>query len=160
MTPRIGIGYDLHRLAPGRPLVLGGVTIPYERGLAGHSDADVALHALCDALLGAAGQPDIGELFPDTDPVWKDADSRRFVTEAHARVRAAGCEIGNVDLILHAQQPRLGAHKAQIRASVAALLTLPLDRVGVKAKTNEGLDAVGRGEAIACWAAVLAMPAA
>ncbi len=152
---RTGLGYDLHRLVPGRPLVLGGVRLPYERGLLGHSDADVVLHALCDALLGAAGLGDIGELFPDTDPAWRGADSRTFVADVLGRVAAAGFRPGNVDLVIHAQQPRLGAVKAEIRSSVAGLLGLPPDAVGVKAKTNEGLDAVGRGEAIACWAAVL-----
>lgn len=155
MGTRIGIGYDVHRLVPGRPLKLGGVTIPCERGLLGHSDADAVLHALCDALLGAVGQPDIGELFPDNDPRWKDADSRRFVEEALQRVSDAGYRVANVDLVIHAQQPRLGPHKEQIRAAVARLVGVPLDAVGVKATTNEGLDAIGRGEAIACWAAVL-----
>jgi 2-C-methyl-D-erythritol 2,4-cyclodiphosphate synthase len=155
MQARLGIGYDLHRLVAGRPLILGGLRIPHDRGLLGHSDADAVLHALCDALLGALGQPDIGELFPDTDPAWKDADSRRFVTEALARVRAAGYQIANVDVIIHAERPRLGPHKAQIRAAVADLLGVSPDQVGVKATTNEGLDAIGRGEAIACWASVL-----
>jgi len=155
MGTRIGIGYDVHRLVPGRLLKLGGVTIPCERGLLGHSDADAVLHALCDALLGAAGQPDIGELFPDSDARWKDADSRRFVEEALHRASNAGYSVANVDLVIHAQQPRLGPHKEQIRAAVAQLVGVPRDAVGVKATTNEGLDAIGRGEAIACWAAVL-----
>lgn len=155
MSIRIGTGYDVHRLVPGRPLILGGLHIPHDRGLLGHSDADAVLHALCDALLGAAGQPDIGDLFPDTDPAWKDADSRQFVAEALRRVTAAGFQIANVDLIIHAQQPRLGPHKDRIRASVAEILGLPPERVGLKATTNEGLDAIGRGEALACWASVL-----
>lgn len=155
MGTRIGIGYDVHRLVPGRPLKLGGVTIPCELGLLGHSDADAVLHALCDALLGAAGQPDIGELFPDTAPEWKGADSRRFVEEALQRVSDAGFTVANVDLVIHAQQPRLGPHKEQIRAAVAQLVGVARDAVGVKATTNEGLDAIGRGEAVACWAAVL-----
>jgi 2-C-methyl-D-erythritol 2,4-cyclodiphosphate synthase len=159
MSPRIGIGYDLHRLVPDRPLTLAGVQIPHDRGLLGHSDGDVVLHALCDALLGAVAQPDIGELFPDTDPAWKDADSRRFVREALARVRAAGYQIANVDLIIHAERPKLAPHKPQLRQALADLLALPPDRIGVKAKTNESLDAVGRGEALACWAAVLLEPA-
>lgn len=152
---RIGIGYDLHRLVPDRPLVLGGVTIPHDRGLLGHSDGDAVLHALCDALLGAAGAGDIGELFPDSDPRWKDAHSRVFVEAACERVSAIGLEIANVDLIVHAQEPRLGPHKAAIRAAVADLLAIPLERVAVKATTNEGLDAIGQGRALACWAAVL-----
>ena len=155
MTHRVGIGYDLHRLVRGRPLLLGGVAIPAERGLQGHSDADVVLHALCDALLGGLGQPDIGELFPDSEPRWRDADSRQFVVEALRRVLAAGYQVGNVDVIIHAERPKLGAYKERIRESLAALLGLTADRVGVKAKTNEGIDAIGRGEAIACWVAVL-----
>jgi 2-C-methyl-D-erythritol 2,4-cyclodiphosphate synthase len=155
MTPRIGIGYDLHRLMAGRRLVLGGVEIPFDRGLLGHSDADVVLHALTDALLGACGQPDIGDLFPDRDPAWKDADSRQFLRAALRRVHAAGLRVSNVDLIIHAEQPRLGPYKNQIRASVAHLLELPPDHVGLKATTNEGLDAIGRGEALACWAAAV-----
>jgi 2-C-methyl-D-erythritol 2,4-cyclodiphosphate synthase len=155
MNSRVGIGYDVHRLVEGRPLILGGVRIPYRRGLAGHSDADAVLHALCDALLGALGQPDIGVLFPDTDPQWQDADSRQFVVAALRRVLAAGYEVGNVDLIIHAEQPKLGSQKDAIRQAIAELLGLPPESVGVKATTNEGLDAIGRGEAIACWAAVL-----
>lgn len=155
MAARVGMGYDLHRVAAGRPLVLGGVRVPWDRGLAGHSDADVVLHALCDALLGAAGQPDIGELFPDTDARWSGADSRVFVVEALARVRAAGYAVQNVDVIIHAQQPRLGPHKEQIRTTLGELLAVPRGCVGLKAKTNEGVDAVGRGEAMACWVSVL-----
>jgi 2-C-methyl-D-erythritol 2,4-cyclodiphosphate synthase len=155
MMDRVGIGYDLHHLVAGRPLKLGGVPVPAEGGPFGHSDADVVLHALCDALLGALGQPDIGELFPDTDPRWQGADSRQFVVEALRRVLAAGYQVGNVDVIIHAERPKLGAYKKQIRESIATLLGLTADCVGVKAKTNEGLDAIGRGEAIACWVAVL-----
>jgi 2-C-methyl-D-erythritol 2,4-cyclodiphosphate synthase len=152
---RTGIGYDLHRIAADRPLKLGGVAIRCEFGLAGHSDADVVLHALCDALLGAAGLGDIGELFPETDPAYRDADSRRFVAEVLARIKAAGYSVCNVDVIIHAEQPKLAEYKPQIRAALATALGLPADAVGVKATTNEGLGAVGRGEALACWAAVL-----
>lgn len=152
---RVGIGYDVHRTVPGRPLVLGGVRIEAETGLAGHSDADVVLHALCDALLGAAGMGDIGELFPDTNPRYAGADSRAFVSEVLRRVRAAGLVPWNADVMILAERPRLGPYKGAIRAAVAELLGLPAERVAVKAGTNEGLDAVGRGEAIACWAAVL-----
>jgi 2-C-methyl-D-erythritol 2,4-cyclodiphosphate synthase len=159
LEARIGIGYDLHRLVPGRPLILGGVPVPHEHGLLGHSDGDVVLHALCDALLGALGEPDIGELFPDSDPAWKDADSRRFVSEVRARVQAAGYRVSNIDLIIHAERPKLSPYKSQIRQTVAELAGLPPGRVGLKAKTNEGLDAVGRGEALACWAAVLLVKA-
>jgi 2-C-methyl-D-erythritol 2,4-cyclodiphosphate synthase len=152
---RVGTGYDLHRIETGRPLILGGVRIPAGFGLAGHSDADVVLHAVCDALLGAAGLGDIGELFPDTDPACRDADSRRLLAEVFERVRSAGYVVGNVDVTIHAERPRLAEHKSRIRASLAELLALPPAAVGVKATTNEGLDAIGRGAAIACWAAVL-----
>ena len=152
---RVGIGYDLHRTAANRRLVLGGIEIPAGFGLDGHSDADVVLHALCDALLGAAGLGDIGELFPDTDPAWRGADSRQFVALVLEKVRAAGFGVQNVDLIIHAEEPRLGAYKPQIRAGVAQLLAIPPQQVGIKATTNEQLDAVGRGEAIACWVAVM-----
>jgi 2-C-methyl-D-erythritol 2,4-cyclodiphosphate synthase len=152
---RIGIGYDVHRLVPQRPLRLGSVLIPSECGLLGHSDADVVLHALTDALLGACGAPDIGELFSDRDPAWKDADSRIFLGAALERLAAAGLRLANVDVVVHAQTPRLGPHKETIRCALAGLLDLAPNCVGVKATTNEGLDAIGRGEAIACWAAVL-----
>lgn len=152
---RSGIGYDLHRTAEGRRLVLGGVEIAADRGLVGHSDADVVLHAICDAMLGAAGLPDIGEWFPDTDPAFKDADSGRLLGDVHKKIRAAGFEIVNVDVVIHAEQPRLGPVKPRIRESLAKLLDLAASNVGVKATTNEGLDAVGRGEAIACFATVL-----
>ncbi|TWT40336.1 2-C-methyl-D-erythritol 2,4-cyclodiphosphate synthase [Phycisphaerae bacterium RAS1] len=152
---RTGLGYDLHRLEPGRRLILAGVAIPFEFGLAGHSDADVVLHAVCDALLGAAGLPDIGELFPDTDARFKDADSRDLVREVLVQVRRRGYGVGNLDVVVHAQRPKLSAHKPAMRASLAALLNVGEDCVAVKAKTNEGMDAVGRVEAIACWANVL-----
>ena len=155
MRLRTGIGYDLHRLVAGRPLVLGGTHIPAEQGLLGHSDADVVLHALGDALLGAAGLGDIGELFPDTDPAYEGADSRGLLKEVLRRVEDAGYEIVNADMIIHAQQPKLGPLKARIRQSLAELLAVAPEAVGVKATTNEGLDAIGRGEAIACLATVL-----
>lgn len=152
---RIGVGYDLHRLVTGRRLVLGGVEVAFERGLSGHSDADVVLHAVTDAILGAAGLPDIGELFPDTDPRYKDADSRALLRDALGRVRAAGWTVGNVDVIVHAERPKLSEHKRRMAASIAELLGVVADRVSVKAKTNEGLGEIGRGEAIACTAVVL-----
>jgi len=152
---RSGIGYDLHRTTDQRPLVLGGVRIPCDFGLAGHSDADVVLHAVCDALLGAAGLGDIGELFPETDPAYKDADSRSFVSEVLAQIRAGGYSVCNVDVIIHAERPKLAEHKPHIKASLAELLGLPPAAVGVKATTNEGLGTIGCGEAIACWATVL-----
>lgn len=152
---RVGFGYDLHRTVPDRRLVLGGLTIPHTHGLAGHSDADIVLHAICDALLGAAGLGDIGELFPDTDPAHRDADSRMFVREALRRVRETGYELGNVDCVIHAEAPKLSPHKQAIRASIAELLDVSVARVSIKATTNEGLDAIGRGEAMACSATVL-----
>lgn len=151
---RVGLGTDLHRIVPGRKLILGGVEIPFDQGLAGHSDADIVLHALTDALLGAAALPDIGELFPDTDPRFKDADSRMLLAEALTKVRGQGWSVVNIDLVIHAERPKLSPYKEAIRRSLAALLAIPPDRVGVKAKTHEGLDAIGRGEAIACTCVV------
>jgi len=157
-TPRIGIGYDIHRVIAGRTLVLGGVRIPCEFGLDGHSDADVVIHALCDALLGAAGLGDIGELFPDTDPAYQDADSCRFLSAVLALVTGEGYSVGNVDLIIHAERPKLAAHKSAMRNRLAVMLEMSQDMIGVKATSNENLGAVGRGEALACWAAVLLTP--
>lgn len=158
VNARIGIGYDIHQLTPGRALVLGGVTIPCEVGLVGHSDADVVLHALTDALLGAIGELDIGELFPNTDPSWRGAASATFVHEALRRVSAAGLRVGNADFAVLAERPRLAPHKPAIRASLANLLGVDVSAVGFKATTNEGIDAIGRGEAIACHAVVLLLP--
>lgn len=152
---RTGLGYDLHRTARGRRLLLGGVEIPHEVGLLGHSDADIVLHALCDALLGAAGLGDIGEHFPDSDPAFKDADSRGLLHETLRKVRAAGFAPVNVDVVIHAERPKLKAYKPAIQRSLGELLGLRQDAVGVKATTNEGLDAIGRGEAMACWASAL-----
>jgi 2-C-methyl-D-erythritol 2,4-cyclodiphosphate synthase len=152
---RTGIGYDLHRTAPQRPLILSGLRIPAEFGLLGHSDADVVLHAVSDALLGASGNGDIGEHFPDTDPEWKDADSAHFVEAARHLVTDAGWTIVNVDVVIHAEKPKLKPYKPAMVHRLAELLDIPAERVGLKATTNEGLDAVGRGEAIACWASVL-----
>jgi 2-C-methyl-D-erythritol 2,4-cyclodiphosphate synthase len=155
MAHRIGIGYDLHRTAPDRRLILGGIQLDAPFGLAGHSDADIVLHALTDALLGAIGGGDIGDLFPDTDPAFKDADSRQFLAAAMDRVAQAGFQVINVDVIIHAQRPKLGPHKRQIAENIAQLMCLSPESVCVKATTNEGLDAIGRGEALACWCAVL-----
>ncbi|MBY0229124.1 MAG: 2-C-methyl-D-erythritol 2,4-cyclodiphosphate synthase [Gemmataceae bacterium] len=152
---RVGIGHDTHRLEPGRPLILGGVRLEHPRGLAGHSDADVVLHALTDALLGAAALGDIGDLFPDTDPRWKDADSRLFLDEALGRLNRDRWGVVNIDVVIHAQEPRLGPAKADIKASLAALLRLPLDRVNVKAKTGERVGHIGRAEALACQVVAL-----
>lgn len=152
---RTGLGYDIHRTALGRRLVLGGVEIAADFGLVGHSDADVVLHALCDALLGAAALGDIGELFPDSDPQHAEADSRGFVRETLARVRGAGYEVVNVDLMILAERPKLGERKLEMRAVIAELLGLTIRDVGVKAGTNERLGEIGRGEALACLASAL-----
>ncbi|MCS7168271.1 MAG: 2-C-methyl-D-erythritol 2,4-cyclodiphosphate synthase [Gemmatales bacterium] len=156
---RIGFGYDIHRLEPGRQLKLGGVAIAADFGAVGHSDADVVLHALVDALLGAAGLGDIGDWFPDNDPQWRGADSTVFLRETLQRLHEKGFQVCQADIIIVAERPRLGSEKERIRQRLAELLALPTDRVNVKAKTNEGLDALGRGEAIACHAvAVLRGP--
>lgn len=145
---RVGLGTDVHRLVDGRPLILGGVAIPYSKGLAGHSDADALTHALIDALLGAAGLGDIGEWFPDDDPAHAGADSLALLARALAGVRAEGLTVVHVDAVVHAERPKLKPHKAEIRRRLALALGLPPSRVNLKAKTGEGLDAVGRGEAI------------
>lgn len=154
-TMRIGLGYDLHRLVEGRPLILGGVRIPYERGLLGHSDADAVCHAVTDAILGAANLGDIGRLFPDTDPAWKDANSLMLLADAYSRVRAAGWLVSNVDIVIIAQRPKIGPHAAAIAASLARVLETTADAIGVKGKTNEGVDAIGQGEALAVHAVTL-----
>jgi 2-C-methyl-D-erythritol 2,4-cyclodiphosphate synthase len=152
---RTGIGFDAHELRKGRRLMLGGVEIPAAKGLLGHSDADVLLHALTDALLGALALPDIGALFPDTDPKWKDADSGSMLNAAYMRVKARGYTVENCDLILVCDLPRLGPHARAIRASVARLLKLPTDRIGLKAKTTEGTLLALKGKSIAAFASVL-----
>jgi 2-C-methyl-D-erythritol 2,4-cyclodiphosphate synthase len=149
---RVGIGYDIHRFADGRPLILGGVELPHEVGLAGHSDADVLLHAIIDALLGAAGLGDIGQHFPPDDPRWKDASSLDLLSHALALVRAAGFEVGNVDATVIAERPRLAPHIPAMRERIAATLGVEAARVNVKATTHEGLGAFGRGEGIAAMA--------
>ncbi len=154
---RVGSGVDVHAFSddPARPLVLGGVTVPGAPGLAGHSDADVLLHAVVDALLGAAGLGDIGALFGSADPRYAGAGSAVFVTEAAERVRAAGWAVGNVDATLVAARPRLAAHRAAMAASTARLLGVDPADVNVKATTTDGLGSTGRGEGIACLATVL-----
>jgi 2-C-methyl-D-erythritol 2,4-cyclodiphosphate synthase len=152
---RVGIGHDTHRLAEGRPLLLGGVPVAHGRGLVGHSDADVVLHAVTDALLGAAGLGDIGDAYPDTDPAYQGCDSSRFVQETLARLNRMGWRVVNVDVIIFAQEPKLGAVKAAIRQRLAALLGLDAGAVNVKAKTGEGVGAIGRAEAISCQAVAL-----
>jgi 2-C-methyl-D-erythritol 2,4-cyclodiphosphate synthase len=152
---RIGHGWDLHRLAEGRPCKLGGLTIPHGKGPLGHSDGDVVLHALADALLGASALGDIGALFPDTDAAWKGADSADLLAEVLRRVHGAGYTVGNADITVVAQEPKIGPHREKLRAHIARLLAVDVDRVSVKAKTTEGLGDIGAGNAIACHAVVL-----
>ncbi|MCF8191845.1 MAG: 2-C-methyl-D-erythritol 2,4-cyclodiphosphate synthase [Burkholderiales bacterium] len=155
---RVGHGFDVHAFAAGRLLILGGVAIPHERGLLGHSDADVVLHALADALLGAAALGDIGRHFPDTDPAFAGADSRVLLREVVARVAAAGWRAGNVDVTVIAQAPRLAPHIPLMVQNIAADLGLPAAAVNVKATTTERLGFTGRGEGIACEAVCLLLP--
>ena len=152
MTVRTGLGVDSHRFAPGRRLVLGGVEIAHEQGLAGHSDADVVCHAVIDALLGAAGMGDIGAHFPDTDARWKDADSLELLRTVVASVREAGWAIANVDATVMLERPKLAPHRAAIRTALAGALGLPEDAVNVKATTGEGIGFVGRAEGAAALA--------
>ena len=152
---RIGQGYDVHALVPGRRLVVGGVEIAHSHGLLGHSDADVLLHAITDALLGAAALGDIGRHFPDSDPRWRGADSRALLREAAAKARAAGWSIGNVDSTIVAQAPRMAPHIPAMVAAISADLGIAQDRVNVKAKTTERLGFAGRGEGIAAQAVAL-----
>ncbi|MFV2029960.1 2-C-methyl-D-erythritol 2,4-cyclodiphosphate synthase [Neisseria sp. S1] len=155
MNIRIGQGYDVHQLVEGRPLILGGVTIPFEKGLLGHSDADALLHAITDALLGAAGMGDIGSHFPDTAAEFKDADSRILLREAYRSVVEAGWRVVNVDSTIIAQQPKLAPHIAAMRANIAADLGLSENAVNIKGKTNEKLGYLGRVEAIEAQVAIL-----
>jgi 2-C-methyl-D-erythritol 2,4-cyclodiphosphate synthase len=152
---RVGIGHDTHRLEAGRPLILGGVRIPHGAGLVGHSDADVVLHAVTDALLGAAGLGDIGDAYPDTDPGFAGRDSSYFVRDTLGRLNRTGWKVVNVDVVIFAEAPKLGMIKESIRHNLAELLELDAQAVNVKAKTGERLGAIGRGEAIACEAVAL-----
>ncbi|OKP03143.1 2-C-methyl-D-erythritol 2,4-cyclodiphosphate synthase [Xenorhabdus eapokensis] len=152
---RIGHGFDVHKFGGEGPLVIGGVRIPYEQGLIAHSDGDVALHAATDALLGAAALGDIGKLFPDTDPAFKGADSRELLKEAYRRIRAKGYRIGNVDITIIAQAPKMLPHIPQMRVNLAEDLECHMDDINVKATTTEKLGFVGRKEGIACAAVAL-----
>lgn len=152
---RTGIGTDIHKLVPERPLFLGGIQIPFQLGLLGHSDGDVVLHAVIDAVLGAAALGDIGTLFPDTDPEWKDADSKELALQVRELVNQHCWQTVNLDVIIHAQLPKLAPYKGQIKRQIAGLLETDFANVNIKAKTNEGLDAVGEGRAIACTAMIL-----
>lgn len=152
---RIGIGYDIHRFQEGRPLVLGGLTLPGETGLGGHSDADVLLHAVIDALLGAAGLGDIGQRYPPDDPAYAAADSRRLLAEVRAAVEEAGYRPQSLDATVIAERPKLGPHLPRMKQGIAEALRLEAARVNVKATTNEGIGAIGRGEGIAAIAVAL-----
>jgi 2-C-methyl-D-erythritol 2,4-cyclodiphosphate synthase len=152
MTPRVGLGFDSHIFGADRPLRLAGVVIPHETGLAAHSDGDAVAHAVTDALLGAAALGDIGQMFPDTDPAWRGADSMRLLADARERVVRAGFALVNVDVTVILERPKLAPHVPAMRQRLAAALGLPVSAVSVKAKTNEGMDAVGRGEGIQVFA--------
>jgi 2-C-methyl-D-erythritol 2,4-cyclodiphosphate synthase len=152
---RIGHGYDVHALAKDRPLIIGGVRIPHERGLAGHSDADVLIHAVCDACLGAAGLGDIGRHFPDSDPRYKNADSRELLRQVRERIAKQGLKVGNLDTTIVAQRPRLAPHVEAMRRNLADDLGIEARKVNVKAKTTEKLGFAGREEGIAAYAVVL-----
>jgi 2-C-methyl-D-erythritol 2,4-cyclodiphosphate synthase len=154
MNYRCGIGYDLHRLAEGRQLIIGGVAVPFHKGPVGHSDGDVVAHAVCDALLGAAGQGDIGTHFPDTDPKWEGANSLRFLEHARKLLDEKKFVIEHIDVVVILERPKLGPHLPKMREALAKSLDVDAGKVHLKAKTNEGVDAVGRGEAIACHAVV------
>ena len=149
MSTRCGIGYDLHRLEAGRKLIIGGVELPFEKGPAAHSDGDVLAHAMCDALLGAAGLGDIGTHFPDTDPKWKGANSLLFLEHARKLVDAQDFVIEWIDAVVITEKPKLGPHFPKMREALARALGVSVDHIHLKAKTNEGVDAIGRGEAIA-----------
>jgi len=159
MNLRVGQGFDVHALVPGRRLFIGGVAIPFHSGLLGHSDADVLLHAITDAILGAAGLGDIGRHFPDSDPRWAGADSRILLREAARLVRTAGWRAGNVDATVVARAPRIAPHAAQMAANIAADLGIEASRVNIKGKTTESLGFTGRGEGIAAQAVALLVPA-
>lgn len=157
MWPRVGTGYDVHRLVPGRPLILCGVTVPHDLGLDGHSDADVGIHALCDAIYGALAEGDIGRHFPPTDAEWKDADSACFLRHAAGRIAARGGVLANADVTLVCERPKITPHAPRMIARLAELLGVPEGRVGVKATTSERLGFTGRGEGIAALASVCVM---
>jgi 2-C-methyl-D-erythritol 2,4-cyclodiphosphate synthase len=155
---RVGHGWDLHRMVEGRPCRLGGLDIPHASGPLGHSDGDVILHALSDGLLGATSLGDIGTFFPDSDPRWKGADSAELLRQVYARVRAAGFSLGNADITVVAQEPKIGLHRQALRENIARILEVDPSRISVKAKTTEGLGDIGAGKAVACHAIVLLEP--
>jgi 2-C-methyl-D-erythritol 2,4-cyclodiphosphate synthase len=151
MSYRCGIGYDLHRLAGGRKLIVGGIELPFDKGPVGHSDGDVLAHALCDAVLGAAGLGDIGTHFPDTDPKWKGANSLLFLEHARKLLDENHCAIEHIDAVVITEKPKLGPHFPKMREALAKSLGVSSEKIHLKAKTNEGVDAIGRGEAIAAY---------
>lgn len=155
MDYRIGIGYDIHRLVVGRNLFIGGVQIPYIKGLTGHSDGDVLLHAICDALLGASSSTDIGEIFPDSDPKYNGISSVELLKQVNSLIKKKNFEIANMDTVLIAEEPIFSHFKKQMQKTIALILDIKEDRVNIKAKTNEGLDEVGRKEAIAAYAVAI-----
>ncbi|WP_421657371.1 2-C-methyl-D-erythritol 2,4-cyclodiphosphate synthase [Leptothermofonsia sp. ETS-13] len=155
MNIRIGNGYDIHRLVPERPLILGGVKIDHELGLLGHSDADVLTHAIMDAMLGALSLGDIGHYFPPSDPQWKDADSLKLLAQVDQLIQDKGWKIGNIDSVIVAERPKLKPHIPAMRDRLSAILNLQFNQIGIKATTNEKLDAIGREEGIAAYAVVL-----
>jgi 2-C-methyl-D-erythritol 2,4-cyclodiphosphate synthase len=154
---RIGVGYDVHRLISGRPLVLGGVAIPFKKGLEGHSDADVLLHAICDALLGAAGAGDIGMHFPDTDPNFKDVDSVKLLNATVDIIRTKGLGVSNIDATIFAEEPKLHHYREEMQRNIAQTIGIELSCVNIKATTTEGLGTIGKGEGIAAMCVTLLM---
>ena len=152
---RVGIGYDIHRLVKGRPLILGGVSIAFDKGLLGHSDADVLAHSICDALLGAAGLGDIGMHFPDTDPQFKDISSLKLLRETRRMVVKKGFRIVNLDSVLFAEAPKLGPHRQLMQTTLAEVMNIPADAINIKATTTEGLGVIGKGKGIAAMCLAL-----
>ena len=155
MKIRVGFGYDVHRLTTGRDLILGGVNIPFEKGLDGHSDADVLIHAICDALLGAAGLRDIGFHFPDTDPDYKGADSKLLLKEVCSLLKEKGWEVGNIDATIVAEQPKINPHIPNMISILTPIISCDAEDISIKATTNEKMDFIGRGEGMAAYAVAL-----
>jgi 2-C-methyl-D-erythritol 2,4-cyclodiphosphate synthase len=152
---RIGIGYDIHKLVPDRPLVLGGVNVPHSAGLQGHSDADALIHSICDAILGALAEGDIGMRFPDTDPKYKDISSKELLRDVKALMEEKGFEVSNLDCVVVAEEPKITPYRGKMIEAISGILQIPSDLVSVKAKTSEGMGEIGRGEAIAAHSIVL-----
>ncbi|MGD2294234.1 MAG: 2-C-methyl-D-erythritol 2,4-cyclodiphosphate synthase [Candidatus Aminicenantes bacterium] len=155
MKIRVGLGYDIHRLAEGRPLYLGGVKIPFQKGLLGHSDGDSLIHAIADALLGTLGDTDLGQLFPDSAPEYKDSRSTKLLEKVMARLEEKGVEVVNIDSVIVAQEPRLAEFIPLMKEALCPILRIKKEKLGIKPRTNENLGEIGRGEAIAAWSVVL-----